>query len=74
MSHENSITVGVDGRFVNLHTSGRTAAEAITDFRKTGRSLGNKTFATKSAALRAAESRSRNFKTPRRNPFRGVRE
>ncbi len=23
MSHENSITVEVDGKFVNLHTSGR---------------------------------------------------
>lgn len=69
MSHENSITVEVDGRFVNLHTAGRSADAAVADFKRTGRSLGNKTFKSRAAALRAAEKRSGRARAPRRNPF-----
>ncbi len=70
MAHENSITVAVDGGFVNLHTAGRSADEARAVFKRTGRSLGNKVFKSRAAALRAAKARSRNTRTPRRNPFR----
>ncbi len=70
MAHENSITVAVPEGFVNLHTADRTADEAVAEFKRTGRSLGNKVFKSRAAALRAAEARSRNTRAPRRNPFR----
>lgn len=79
MSHENSITVEVDGRFVNLRTVGRggrqiTRREAIRMFRAGEmNSLGNRSFATQREAVTAAERRSRSDPRPRRNPFRGMK-
>ena len=76
MSHENSITVQVGDRWVNLRTVGAggksiSREEAMQMFRD-GKmnALGNKTFSSRAAAVRAAASRSESTRTPRRNPFR----
>lgn len=74
MAHELSITVEIDGEFINLPTvvAGKkiTTDEAVRRFRDgKQKPLGGRTFKTLEAAVRAAKKRSRSFD----NPFSRVR-
>lgn len=67
MSHEKSITIEVDGRFVNIPTvieghevSKKRAIDAFMN--KKIKSLGNRSFKTLDEAIRAAKHRSETFR------------
>lgn len=74
MSHENSISIEVNGEFVNISTVvggiQRSASEAVRLFRS-GKSkrLGNRSFKTMDDAVNAARERSEAFKPERESPI-----
>ncbi len=77
MSHEVSVTIQVDGKWINLASvvGGKTIGEreAVRRFRAgEQKSLGGRTFSTEAGAVAAAKRRSNPKRRPGRNPFRGI--
>ena len=78
MSHEVSVTVEVDGRWINLASvvDGKNIgqAEAVRRF-KAGKqnALGGRSFSSAKSAADAAHWRSNPKRRPGRNPFKGIK-